>query len=309
MQVGVDDAGTACSLALGRGPVERGRRSVTRDTIHDATPSRGRAPFPRGSSAVRIVSWNVNGLRACARKGFLRFLAGSGADVVGIQEVRAFEHQLEPSVRAPDGWHAAFSAGERPGYSGVALYSRETPMRIETALGEPRFDAEGRLLIARFGTPRRGIGLLSEGERPGPEQPPRALQARFLRGALRPPAGAAAPRAGSRRRRLQHGARTDRPGATRRQHENERLPAGGTGGAGRAGSTPVGWTPSAGSIPARPATTPGGGSGARRGATTSAGGSTTCWPRRPPRGGSRMPSSGRTSPDPTTARSGVALSV
>ena len=100
---------------------------------------------------MRIVSWNVNGLRACARKGFLRFLADSQADVVGIQEVRAYEHQLEPSVRAPDGWHAAFSAGERPGYSGVGLYSRVAPTRVDTTLGEPRFDAEGRLLVAHFG--------------------------------------------------------------------------------------------------------------------------------------------------------------
>ncbi len=97
------------------------------------------------------MSWNVNGLRACARKGFLDFLDASGADVVGLQEVRAFEHQLEPAVRAPAGWQTVFAAAERPGYSGVALYSRERPEWVETALGEPRFDVEGRLVIARFG--------------------------------------------------------------------------------------------------------------------------------------------------------------
>ena len=100
---------------------------------------------------MRVVSWNVNGLRACARKGFLRFLATADADIVGLQEVRAFEHQLDPEVRAPTGWHAVFSPAERPGYSGVAIYSREPADRVETALGEPRFDAEGRLVIARFG--------------------------------------------------------------------------------------------------------------------------------------------------------------
>ena len=100
---------------------------------------------------MRIVSWNVNGLRACARKGFLRFLEDSEADVVGIQEVRAFEHQLEPAVRAPLGWHATFSPAERAGYSGVAIYARKPPDRVETSLDEPRFDAEGRLVIARFG--------------------------------------------------------------------------------------------------------------------------------------------------------------
>ena len=100
---------------------------------------------------MRVVSWNVNGLRACARKGFLRFLATADADIVGLQEVRAFERQLDPEVRAPTGWHAVFSPAERPGYSGVAIYSREPADRVETSLGEPRFDAEGRLLIARFG--------------------------------------------------------------------------------------------------------------------------------------------------------------
>ena len=99
---------------------------------------------------MRIVSWNVNGLRACAKKGFLDFLATSGADVVGIQELRAFPAQLPPDVRAPTGWHAVFAPAERKGYSGVALFSREPPDRVETELGIPEYDVEGRLLIAHF---------------------------------------------------------------------------------------------------------------------------------------------------------------
>ena len=99
---------------------------------------------------MRIVSWNVNGLRACAKKGFLDFLATSGADVVGIQELRAFPAQLPPEVRAPTGWHAAFAPAERKGYSGVALFSRQPPDRVETELGIPEYDVEGRLLIAHF---------------------------------------------------------------------------------------------------------------------------------------------------------------
>ena len=100
---------------------------------------------------MRIVSWNVNGLRACAKKGFLDVLARSNADVVGVQEVRAFEHQLPDEVRAPPGWHAHFVAAERPGYSGVGLYSRAAPDRVEDSLGDPRFDIEGRYQLARFG--------------------------------------------------------------------------------------------------------------------------------------------------------------
>jgi exodeoxyribonuclease-3 len=98
-----------------------------------------------------VVSWNVNGLRACARKGFLDVLGQLDADVVGLQEVRAFAEQLPPEVAAPQGWHVNLSAAERPGYSGVGLYSREAPRALETRLGSPRLDVEGRLVIGRFG--------------------------------------------------------------------------------------------------------------------------------------------------------------
>jgi exodeoxyribonuclease-3 len=100
---------------------------------------------------MRIVSWNVNGLRACAGKGFLHFLERSRADVIGIQEVRAFEAQLEARVREPDGWHTAYSPAERPGYSGVAFFCRREPDRVERSLGDARFDVEGRYIEARFG--------------------------------------------------------------------------------------------------------------------------------------------------------------
>jgi len=100
---------------------------------------------------MRFASWNVNGLRSCAAKGFGDWLEASGAEVVGLQEVRAQAEQLPPEVREPPGWHVAVSAGERPGYSGVALFSRRPPDSLATALGKPRFDREGRLQLARFG--------------------------------------------------------------------------------------------------------------------------------------------------------------
>ena len=99
---------------------------------------------------MRVISWNVNGLRACAKKGFADFLAGSKADVVGVQEVRAFPEQLPDDIRSPSGWHTNFSPAERPGYSGVGIFSRREPRRIVTSLGQSRFDIEGRLQIARF---------------------------------------------------------------------------------------------------------------------------------------------------------------
>ncbi len=103
------------------------------------------------SSTLRVVTWNVNGLRACAKKGFLEFLQSSDADIVCLQEVRAFPDQLPDDVRAPEGWHAFFHPAERPGYSGVAVYSRLVPDRIETKLGIEAFDVEGRYIEARFG--------------------------------------------------------------------------------------------------------------------------------------------------------------
>ncbi|MEM8768259.1 MAG: exodeoxyribonuclease III, partial [Pseudomonadota bacterium] len=100
---------------------------------------------------MRIVSWNVNGLRACLKKGFLDVLEDSGADVMLLQEVRAFPEQLPPPGRSPEGWHTAFAPAERPGYSGVAVYSRRKPDRIERSLGDARFDVEGRFIVAHFG--------------------------------------------------------------------------------------------------------------------------------------------------------------
>jgi exodeoxyribonuclease-3 len=99
---------------------------------------------------MRIVSWNVNGLRACAREAFPRFLRDSAADVIGVQEVRALPSQLDRVTRSPAGWHAYFAPGG-PGYSGVAIYSRQEPDDVTIGVGERRFDVEGRLITARFG--------------------------------------------------------------------------------------------------------------------------------------------------------------
>ncbi|MDQ7007120.1 MAG: exodeoxyribonuclease III [Acidobacteriota bacterium] len=100
---------------------------------------------------MKILSWNVNGLRACERKGFLDFLRAEQPEILGLQEVRARPEQLSEAVLSPPGYHTAFTAAARPGYSGVALYAKTAPDRLETGLGEPRFDEEGRLQIARFG--------------------------------------------------------------------------------------------------------------------------------------------------------------
>lgn len=100
---------------------------------------------------MRIVSWNVNGLRAAVRKGFLEWLAASDAEVVGLQETRCHPEQLTEDVLCPTGYRCHLFPAERKGYSGVALYYRLEPDDLVTSLGEERFDREGRLQIARFG--------------------------------------------------------------------------------------------------------------------------------------------------------------
>ncbi len=100
---------------------------------------------------MRIVSWNVNGLRACVKKGFLDTLKKSRADVMCLQEVRAFPEQLPPEALAPRGWHVQLAPAERPGYSGVGIYSRVEPTRVDSSLGEGAFDVEGRFIVAQFG--------------------------------------------------------------------------------------------------------------------------------------------------------------
>lgn len=103
------------------------------------------------SKPLRVLSWNVNGLRAAAKKGFGDWLAASEAAVVGVQEIRARAEQLPEELREPDDWHVRYVSAERPGYSGVGLFADREPDAHEVRLGIPRFDAEGRLQLARFG--------------------------------------------------------------------------------------------------------------------------------------------------------------
>lgn len=100
---------------------------------------------------MKILSWNVNGLRSCAKKGFEEWLQTSKAGIVGLQEVRAQQDQLPPSLIQSKRWKRHFVAAKRPGYSGVGFFGRIEPEEVETLLGESRFDDEGRVQILRFG--------------------------------------------------------------------------------------------------------------------------------------------------------------
>ena len=99
---------------------------------------------------MRLFSWNVNGVRAAQRKGFLNWLDQVQPDVLGIQETKAQPDQLDPELRNPAGYHAYWASAERKGYSGVALFSRVEPLNVTFGLGIPEYDVEGRTIVAEY---------------------------------------------------------------------------------------------------------------------------------------------------------------
>jgi exodeoxyribonuclease-3 len=100
---------------------------------------------------MRVITANVNGIRAAAKKGFFDWLKKQKADVVCIQETKAQEHQLEDEIFHPRGYHSYFFDAEKKGYSGVALYCKKQPDKIITGLGWDHADTEGRYIQADFG--------------------------------------------------------------------------------------------------------------------------------------------------------------
>jgi exodeoxyribonuclease-3 len=98
---------------------------------------------------LKLFSWNVNGIRACEKKGFLKWLGDCGADIAMLQETKCSPEQLSEALCKPEGFHAEWCAAEKKGYSGVATFSR-TPATAMRGLNESRFDREGRVLISTF---------------------------------------------------------------------------------------------------------------------------------------------------------------
>ena len=99
---------------------------------------------------MNIISWNVNGIRAVEKKGFVDWLASCGADIVCIQETKAKPEQLSPSLLQPSGYTSFFASAQKAGYSGTALYTKKAPDKVEY-LGDAAYDAEGRVVSAYFG--------------------------------------------------------------------------------------------------------------------------------------------------------------
>ncbi|MEV6649287.1 exodeoxyribonuclease III [Streptomyces sp. NPDC051219] len=97
---------------------------------------------------LTVTSVNVNGLRAAAKKGFVPWLAGTAADVICLQEVRAEPQQLPEEVRRPEGWHAVHAPAGAKGRAGVSLYTRRAPERVQVGFGSGEFDGSGRYVEA-----------------------------------------------------------------------------------------------------------------------------------------------------------------
>jgi len=99
---------------------------------------------------LNLLSWNVNGIRAVHKKGFIEWLKLIGPDILCLQETKAAEFQLPSELFESVGYNSYFCAAERKGYSGVALYSKLRPARIERGFGIEKYDTEGRILIADY---------------------------------------------------------------------------------------------------------------------------------------------------------------
>jgi exodeoxyribonuclease-3 len=99
---------------------------------------------------VKLVSWNVNGLRAAWKKGFAEFASAEGPDVLCLQETKIQPDQLTDEMKGLLDYRAHWSFAEKKGYSGVVTYSRPAPLAVATAGGTPALNAEGRIVHTEF---------------------------------------------------------------------------------------------------------------------------------------------------------------
>ena len=96
---------------------------------------------------MKILSWNVNGIRAAVKKGFLQFLDQESPDIICLQETKAHKEQLTSEILEDHGYFTYWHSGERKGYSGVATFCKSKPLYVQEGLGIKKYDKEGRVLI------------------------------------------------------------------------------------------------------------------------------------------------------------------
>ncbi len=98
----------------------------------------------------RLLSWNVNGIRAIYKKGFLDWLKNENPDILCLQETKAHPDQLTEELKNVDEHKSYFSSAEKKGYSGVVTYSKLNPVKVQQGIGIKKFDSEGRFIITEF---------------------------------------------------------------------------------------------------------------------------------------------------------------
>ena len=99
---------------------------------------------------MKLFSWNVNGVRAIEKKGFLGWMSSTLPDVLCIQETKAKFEQLPDTLQEIDGYYSYWHSAEKLGYSGVATFCKEEPLHVQYGLGIEKYDQEGRVLITEF---------------------------------------------------------------------------------------------------------------------------------------------------------------
>ncbi|MFH1982157.1 MAG: exodeoxyribonuclease III [Pseudomonadota bacterium] len=104
-------------------------------------------------NTLRLISWNVNGLNAAMKKGFLESVAQLAPDILALQETKLQEVKLTSQMKDLPGYNAYWSYSTvKKGYSGTAVYARSAPARVATGIGIPAYDDEGRILEIDFGS-------------------------------------------------------------------------------------------------------------------------------------------------------------
>jgi exodeoxyribonuclease-3 len=99
---------------------------------------------------MRILSWNVNGIRSVARKGFLKWLEKESPDILCIQEIKIDEASIPKELLKPFGYHSYWNPAKRKGYAGTCVYCKNEPLSVQKGLGIKGFDEEGRALVLEY---------------------------------------------------------------------------------------------------------------------------------------------------------------
>ncbi|HMK35556.1 MAG TPA: exodeoxyribonuclease III [Desulfomonilaceae bacterium] len=102
------------------------------------------------SGTIKLLSWNVNGIRSAHKKGFLEWLAATAPEILCVQETKVQPDQIPRALMEAEGYASHWHYANKKGYSGVALYTRMKPLSVDFSMGIPRFDEEGRFMRVDF---------------------------------------------------------------------------------------------------------------------------------------------------------------